>query len=122
MAVAELQTSRRENRPIVVVVFDDQEIGLIRVKQEIKGLPLHGVQIGGCDWEKIAQGFGAAGVTVASENGLQDALSGALKISRTTVIGARRDGSGYVDQFNARPKAFASATNLTAPQTPRPHH
>src|SRR3546814_7177576 len=40
MAVAELQTSIRENLPIVVVVFDDQEIGLIRVKQEIKGLPL----------------------------------------------------------------------------------
>src|SRR3546814_4336960 len=73
----------------------------LRVKQEIKGLPLHGVQIGGCDWEKIAQGFGADGVTVDSENGLQDALSGALKSGRTTVIGARIDGSGYVDQFNA---------------------
>jgi acetolactate synthase I/II/III large subunit len=101
MAVAELQTSLRENLPIVVVVFDDQEIGLIRVKQEIKGLPLHGVQIGGCDWEKLAQGFGADGVTVDSENGLQDALGAALKSGRTTVIGARIDGSGYVDQFNA---------------------
>ena len=101
MAVAELQTSLRENLPVVVVVFDDQEIGLIRVKQEIKGLPLHGVQLGGCDWEKLAQGFGADGVTVDSENGLQDALADALKSGRTTVIGAKIDGSGYVDQFNA---------------------
>lgn len=28
----------RENLPIIVVVFDDEEIGLIRVTQEIKTL------------------------------------------------------------------------------------
>ena len=54
MAVAELQTAQREKLPIIVVVFDDQEIGLIRVKQEIKGIPLHGVELGGVDWEKLA--------------------------------------------------------------------
>ncbi|WP_414475502.1 thiamine pyrophosphate-binding protein [Microvirga sp. M2] len=101
MAVAELQTAVRENLPIIVVVLDDQQIGLIRVKQEIKGLPLHGVGVGGCDWEKVAQGFGADGVTVDTENGLQDALGAALKTGRTTVIGVRIDGSGYVEQFNA---------------------
>ena len=53
MAVAELQTAQREKLPIIVVVFDDQEIGLIRVKQEIKGIPLHGVKLGGVDWEKL---------------------------------------------------------------------
>src|SRR5690348_10887290 len=39
MAIAEIQTSVREKLPIVVVVLDDEEIGLIRVKQEIKGIP-----------------------------------------------------------------------------------
>jgi acetolactate synthase-1/2/3 large subunit len=101
MAVAELQTSVRENLPIIVVVLDDQQIGLIRVKQEIKGLPLYGVNVGGCDWEKLAQGFGADGIVVDSENGLQDALRAALRSGKTTVIGVRIDGSGYVDQFNA---------------------
>ena len=62
MAIAELHTAVRENLPIIVVVFDDQEIGLIRVKQEIKGLAPYGVGLGGIDWEKIAQGFGADGV------------------------------------------------------------
>jgi acetolactate synthase-1/2/3 large subunit len=101
MAVAELQTSMREKLPITIVVFDDAEIGLIRVKQEIKGIPLHGVQLGGCDWEKIAQGFGADGTVVDTEHGLGDALATAARSSRTTVIGVRIDGSGYVDQFNA---------------------
>jgi acetolactate synthase-1/2/3 large subunit len=101
MAVAELQTAVRENLPIIVVVLDDEEIAMIRVKQEIKGIPLRGVKIGGCAWDKIAEGFGADGVVVDSENGLQDALVAALKSGRTTVIGARIDGSGYVAQFNA---------------------
>ncbi len=101
MAVAELQTSVREELPIIVVVLDDQEIGLIRIKQEIKGIPLNGVRLGGIDWEKLAAGFGANGVTVDSAQGLRSALTHALKSSGTTVIGVRIDGSGYVDQFNA---------------------
>ncbi len=74
---------------------------MIRVKQEIKGVPLHGVKLGGVDWEKLAQSFGADGVTVDSERGLAGALQAALRSGRTTVIGVRIDASGYVVQFNA---------------------
>ena len=101
MSVAELQTSVRENLPIIVVVFDDEEIGLIRVKQEIKGIPRHGVGIGGMRWPALAEGFGADGVVVETEHQLGDALQAALRTGRTTVIAARIDGSAYVDQFNA---------------------
>ena len=72
-------------------MFDDREIGLIRVKQEIKGIPLHGVQLGGVDWEKLAQSFGADGVVVETEQALSNALSAAVKSKRTTVIGVRID-------------------------------
>lgn len=101
MAVAELQTARIENTPFIILVFDDREIGLIRVKQEIKGIPLHGIKLGGVDWEKLAQGFGADGVEVETEAALSDALNAALKSGRTTIIAARIDPSGYVAQFNA---------------------
>ncbi len=101
MAVAELQTAVREKLPIIVLVLDDEEIGLIRVKQAIKKIPTYGVGIGGINWERLAQGFGADGVTVDNENALGDSLRAAVRTGRTTVIGARIDGSGYVDQFNA---------------------
>lgn len=101
MTVAELQTAVQERLPIIIVVFDDQEIGLIRVKQEIKGLPLHGVRLGGIDYEKLAQGFGADGIEVETEPALADALGQAIRSGRTTVIGARIDRSAYVAQFNA---------------------
>ena len=38
---------------------------------------------------------------MATERELDTALRAALKSGRTTVIGARVDGSGYVAQFNA---------------------
>ena len=101
MAVAELQTSVKENLPIIVVVFDDQEIALIRIKQAIKGVKRHGVDIGGLNWESLAHGFGADGVVVDSAHKLGDALQSALKAGRTTLIAARIDGSGYIDQFKA---------------------
>lgn len=101
MAVAELQTAQREKLPIIVVVFDDEEIGLIRVKQELKGIAPFGVHIGGLDWEKLGQAFGADAIVVETEQALSNALSAALKSDRTTVITARIDGSGYVAQFNA---------------------
>jgi acetolactate synthase-1/2/3 large subunit len=101
MAIAELHTAVREKLPIVVVVFDDQEIGLIRVKQEIKGLQPYGIGLGGIDWEKIAQGVGADGIAVESEAALADALGAAVRAERPVVIGARVDRSGYVAQFNA---------------------
>jgi acetolactate synthase-1/2/3 large subunit len=101
MAVAELQTTVRENLPIIILVFDDGEISLIRTKQSIKGIDPYGVHIGGIDWEHLARGFGAHGITVDSETGLVLALEQALKSGETTVIGVKIDASGYVDQFNA---------------------
>ncbi len=101
MALAELQTAKRESLPFITIVWDDQEIGLIRVKQEIKGIPTYGVGLGGVNWERLAQGFGADGTVVDNENALGDAIKCALKSGRTTVIAARIDPSGYVAQFNA---------------------
>src|SRR6266849_7325675 len=101
MAIADLQTAQRENLPIIVLVFDDREIGLIRVKQEIKGIPPHGVQLGGVDWEKLGHAFGADAAVVETEQALTNALGAALKSNRTTIVAARIDPSGYVAQFNA---------------------
>jgi acetolactate synthase-1/2/3 large subunit len=101
MAVAELQTAVQENLPIIVVVFDDQQISLIRVKQEIKQIQNYGITLGGIDWEKLAQGFGADGCVVETEHALGDAINAAQKSGRSTLIAARIDPSGYVDQFNA---------------------
>ncbi|WP_371229588.1 thiamine pyrophosphate-binding protein [Roseovarius sp. 2305UL8-3] len=101
MAVAELQTAAKENLPITVVIWDDREIALIRIKQELKGIEKFGIDLGGVDYEKLAAGFGADGVCVETEHQLGDALAAAAKSNRSTLIAARIDGSCYVEQFNA---------------------
>jgi acetolactate synthase-1/2/3 large subunit len=101
MAVADIQTSVREKLPIIILIFDDGEIGLIRTKQSIKGIDPYGVHLGGIDWEHLARGFGANGTSVNNETTLVSALEHALKSKETTVIGVKIDASGYVDQFNA---------------------
>jgi acetolactate synthase-1/2/3 large subunit len=101
MSVAELQTTVAERLPVICIVFDDAQIGLIRVKQQLKQIPQFGVEVGGLQWDKMAEGFGADGVVVDNEQALEAALKAALASGRTTVIGAKIDGSGYVDQFNA---------------------
>ena len=101
MSVAELQTSVAEKLPVICIVFDDAEIGLIRVKQQLKQIPKFGVEVGGLHWDKMAQGFGADGAVVTNEQELEAALKAALASGRTTVIGAKIDGSGYVEQFIA---------------------
>ena len=89
MLVAELQTSVRENLPIIVVVLDDEEIGPIRVKQEIKGIPRHGVGLRGLSRTALAEGFGADGAVVETERQLGDTLQAAIRTGRTTVVAVR---------------------------------
>ena len=101
LAVAELQTAAVEKLPIIVLVFDDSEISLIRVKQEIKGFPRFGVNMGGTDWVKLAQGFGADGYVAETEKALGDALNAALKSDHSSVVVAKIDSSCYLEQFNA---------------------
>jgi len=101
MAVGDLHTAVKEKLPIIVLVFDDREIALIRIKQELKKIPRFGVELGGLDWVSLARGFGADGVVVETEGQLVDALTAAVKSGNTTVIAVRIDGSCYVDQFNA---------------------
>ena len=61
----------------------------------------HGIKLGGVDWEKLGPAFGADATVVEREPALADALSAAVKSGRTTLIAARIDAAGYVDQFNA---------------------
>jgi len=49
-----------------------------------KGIPTYGVGLGGVNWEKLAQGFGADGVVADSEKSLGDAIGAASEVGKTT--------------------------------------
>ena len=98
-----------------MVVLDDEEIGLIRVKREIKGIARFGVGPGGMSWTALAEGFGADGLVVETEHQLGDALHAAAASDRATLVAVRIDGFAYVDQLNALRELQASAVPRDQP-------
>ena len=88
MTVGELATAVRYNVPIVVIVLTDNDLALIRIKQQKKGNPIYGTPvrdrgaIGGPDL------FGVPVKTVRDEAELREALVGAFAADGPIVIEA----------------------------------
>ena len=101
MVAGELQTAVREKLPITVVVLSDGELGAMRIRQDLRGLSRLGTQLGNFNWERLAEGYGADGIVVETENALGDALTKSVESDGTTLIVARIDASNNVDQFKA---------------------
>jgi len=86
MTVAELETAVREGARPVVLVFDNARYGTIRDHQDRRGLAPVATELGPVDWAAIAEGFGAAGVRVESDEAFEPALRAALASRRPTVL------------------------------------
>jgi acetolactate synthase I/II/III large subunit len=96
MTLAEIETAVRLRLPIVVIVFNDAALSLIKIKQRPHG---HGgaaaVDYRPVSFAAIAAAMGAAGVSVAAEAELVAALEQALRRSGPTVIDVAVDPAGY---------------------------
>jgi acetolactate synthase I/II/III large subunit len=96
MTLAEIETAVRLNLPIIVVVFNDAALSLIKIKQKPAG---HGgdeaVSYRPVSFAAVAAAMGAAGAEVATERDLAAALATALRRPGPTVIDAGVDPGGY---------------------------
>ncbi|MBI4536960.1 MAG: thiamine pyrophosphate-binding protein [candidate division NC10 bacterium] len=95
MVLGELETAARLKLPVVVVVFVDRGLHLIRLHQERKGVEPNGVDFGPIDFAGIAPGFGARGVRVRAWSVMEDAVRDGLATDRPTVIEIPIDPSEY---------------------------
>ena len=87
MTMAELETAVRVGARVVVVVFDNERYGTIRMWQERRGTGV-GVasELGPVDFAAIARACGARGVRVERDAEFEPALRAALVADRATVI------------------------------------
>jgi acetolactate synthase-1/2/3 large subunit len=87
MTMAELETATREGARVIVLVFDNERYGTIRMWQERRGRG-EGVatELGAVDFAAIARGLGARGVHVDRDADVEAALRQALVEERSTVI------------------------------------
>ncbi len=97
MMLHNLVFMRQHDVPVVVLVFVDGSLSLIRVAQERKGYEAHGVDFPAPDFARLARGFGIRGVRVGTLDRLQKAVDQALAESAATVIHVPVDLREYYD-------------------------
>ena len=66
MMVQELETARRLGLRPLLVVMCDRSLAIVKVAQTMRNLPYRGVEFQSVDWARVADGFGARGVTVTT--------------------------------------------------------
>jgi acetolactate synthase-1/2/3 large subunit len=87
MTMAELETAVRENARVVVLAFDNERYGTIRMHQEARdsGEPI-ATDLGPIDFTAVARACGARGTRVETDDAFEGALRQALAADRPTVI------------------------------------
>jgi acetolactate synthase-1/2/3 large subunit len=87
MTLAELETAVRVSARVVVIVFDNERYGTIRMWQERRGTGVGvATELGPVDFAAIARACGARGVRVERDDEFEPALRAALVADRATVI------------------------------------
>jgi acetolactate synthase-1/2/3 large subunit len=86
MSVAELETAVREGARPIVLCFDNARYGTIGDHQARRGMAAVATDLGDVDWAAVAEGFGATGVRVGTDEEIEPALRAALASRRPTIV------------------------------------
>jgi acetolactate synthase-1/2/3 large subunit len=95
MMVQELETVNRLGISPLFVVLVDQALSLIRIPQQMRGLPSRGIDLAPVDWAMVAKGFGVTGVWANTETELTEVLEDWLANRKAMVIAVRVDERLY---------------------------
>jgi acetolactate synthase-1/2/3 large subunit len=89
MCLGDLLSAARETLPLRIIVFDDGELSLIKVKQIQRGYRPIGVSIGAIDWKSVGDGLGVWALTANSEETLESCLNETVKHPGPVLIAAK---------------------------------
>ncbi len=99
MVQSELQLASELGLGIVVIVFCDNSLHRIEVKQAHKKYPIVGTRFAPTDLVKLAEAMDCHGARAASAAELERVLAGAKTLDRPLVVEARIDPTQYEAQF-----------------------
>jgi len=91
MSLGELATLKRLNIPAKVIVFNNEELALIKYEQRNLDYEAFGVELGSCDFSKVAQALGLDGIRVEDEKELVKKLDGIMKLNRPVLVDVKVD-------------------------------
>jgi acetolactate synthase-1/2/3 large subunit len=96
MSLGELETIRRLDLPITIVVFNDSRLSLIAIKARPEGNGgENAIGYARTDFAAVAHGYGLHGDRAATVDELDVALTAAFSRPGPTLIDARVDPTGY---------------------------
>jgi acetolactate synthase-1/2/3 large subunit len=95
MRAGDMETAVREGTPIVIVVFNDHVLNLVKLQQDRRGVQNLGVTFADMDFVTVARGFGFEARRVDTEAEFADAMREAVRSGRPWLIDARIDPDGY---------------------------
>jgi acetolactate synthase-1/2/3 large subunit len=101
MCLGELSVAVEQSARIIVIVFNDQSLSLIDIKQQQRKLPSQGVRWQAPDFARIMEGMGGLGIRAENENEYRAAIEQALGHDGPTLIDARVDPQGYLAQMKS---------------------
>lgn len=101
MCLGELSTAAQQRARIVVIVFNDESLSLIDIKQQQRGFAPRGVRWSRPDFAAAMNGLGGRGYRAATQAQYREALSEALRGGGPALIDVAVDPGGYADQLQA---------------------
>ncbi|MFA5954637.1 MAG: acetolactate synthase large subunit [Patescibacteria group bacterium] len=97
--VAELETAKRLNLDLVILIINDSGYGMIRWKQEEMQLKDFGLSFANPDFVKLAESFGAIGTRVERASDLKPAIERAIEQGGIQIIDCPIDYSENMKAF-----------------------
>ena len=88
MFLGELATARDHKLSLPIIVFVDEQLGLIELKQRNSQMPNLGVEFPGTDFTAVARAMGGAGETCRTRAELNTAIKAAFQRDTFTLISA----------------------------------
>jgi len=95
MMAGEMITAKRYNLPIIVIVFSDGELNLIKVKQSWKNISPYGTMIYQGNLFEADKFLGIEVISVDSDETMRKAINEALSVSEPIIINAIIDPEDY---------------------------
>jgi thiamine pyrophosphate-dependent acetolactate synthase large subunit-like protein len=95
MMAGEVTTAKRYNLPVIIVVFSDGELNLIKVKQSWKNLPPYGTVLYQGDLFGADTFLGVRVLRADSNESMRKSIIEALSVNEPVIISAVIDPEDY---------------------------
>lgn len=91
MAMSDFVTTVKEDLPMVVVVLNNKELGMIRVEQKMEDYPNFATDLLNPDYAKYAESCGGVGINVERPGELRNALKKGMDVNRPVIVDVDTD-------------------------------